>query len=144
MPPRRSAASEPALARNQPAAERSPDSPARSRSPPIKASRYPIDRSNSEAVGLFSGSDPHSTLAARGATMNDTPDEHRIAPATTASALRRRSDVVALHAQRREVALHPLGGALQALLQRHLGRPPGPLTRPAVLAQETLHLAAAR
>src|SRR3954469_1776784 len=118
MPPRRSAASAPALARNQPAAERSPDSPARSRSPPINASRYPIDRSNSDAVGLFSGSDPHSTLAARGATMNDTPDESRIAPAATASVLRRRaSDVIAADPQRREVALDPLGRPLQAFLE---------------------------
>src|SRR5437899_3231404 len=83
IPPIRSDRSAPALARNQPGTPL-PVRPARSSMAPTRASRYPIDRSNSDAVGLSSGSEPHTVLAALGATRKDTPDASLMAPAATA------------------------------------------------------------
>ncbi len=51
----------------------------------MRASRYPIERSSRDAVGLSSGSEPQRVLADLGATRNETPDANRIEPAATAN-----------------------------------------------------------
>src|SRR5947208_15856426 len=91
MPPRRSAASAPADARNQPATFPLRRTPAPSRSPPMSASRYPIERRSRLAVAPLSSASPHMRFAASGAMRNDSPDARRIVPAATAMPSNRRA-----------------------------------------------------
>src|SRR5438094_212771 len=81
----RSAVSAPADAKNQLDTLGPDRAPSTSRAPPIRASRYPMDRRRSRAVGSLAGRCDQRSWARSGATRNEIPEAARTAPATTAA-----------------------------------------------------------